>query len=270
MKILILNVCESILRPLASILLRCGMTWREFAELSKVTFVNVATNEFGKRGRPTSISRVCILTGIHRKEVKRLRDQIEDQEIVLTKKSSDATRMLNGWHRDEFFLDDRGKPRILSLDGPSPSFAELFARYGGDTPQQTMLRELKDSEAIKVSADGEVEVRSRYFMPQALSQRNIEIFGNHLSQHAETLRHNTIQPHEKNPPRFERAAMEFSVDPKYAGAFHEFIESRSQQLLEDVDDWLLQHQLDQQNAKEVDPITLGLGIYAIGPQKSPR
>jgi hypothetical protein len=63
--------CGALLRPIASVVLKCGMTWREFSELSKSVFVSVATDEFGIRGRPTNISRVSILTGISRKEVKR-------------------------------------------------------------------------------------------------------------------------------------------------------------------------------------------------------
>ena len=65
------SACRTLLRPIALILLRGGITWKEFAELSKSVFVSVATDEFGIRGRPTNVSRVSILTGISRKEVNR-------------------------------------------------------------------------------------------------------------------------------------------------------------------------------------------------------
>jgi hypothetical protein len=47
------------LKPVVHILIRCGVTWREFSELAKTTFVEVATHQFGKRGRPTNVSRTA-------------------------------------------------------------------------------------------------------------------------------------------------------------------------------------------------------------------
>jgi hypothetical protein len=46
------------LKPLVHVLLSCGITWREFAELAKSTYVEVATDNFGKRGRPTNGRRI--------------------------------------------------------------------------------------------------------------------------------------------------------------------------------------------------------------------
>ena len=64
------------LRPIARILLRAGVSYREFSEISKQAFVDVATSDFGIRGRPTNISRVAVMTGLTRKEVKRVRESI--------------------------------------------------------------------------------------------------------------------------------------------------------------------------------------------------
>ena len=72
------NALAALLRPIASIVMQSGMTWKEFADLSKTVFVSVATDEFGIRNRPTNISRVSILTGISRKEVKRQRDLLAE------------------------------------------------------------------------------------------------------------------------------------------------------------------------------------------------
>ena len=52
------------LRPIAKILLRFGIGFREFAEISKTAFVDVASREYGLRGRPTNISRVAVMTGL--------------------------------------------------------------------------------------------------------------------------------------------------------------------------------------------------------------
>jgi len=52
------------LRPVIHILLRSGITYREFAELSKMIYVEVATRHFGRRNRPTNVSRTAMLTGL--------------------------------------------------------------------------------------------------------------------------------------------------------------------------------------------------------------
>src|SRR5512134_387979 len=66
-----------LLRPVVRLLLRCGVTWKEFAELCKVVYVEVAAADFGRRGRPTNASRIAILTGLGRREVKRVREVLE-------------------------------------------------------------------------------------------------------------------------------------------------------------------------------------------------
>ena len=62
-----------ILRPLVLILLRHGVSYGTFAELTKWVYVDVALKEFGIPRRKQSTSRVSILTGLSRKEVMRVR-----------------------------------------------------------------------------------------------------------------------------------------------------------------------------------------------------
>jgi hypothetical protein len=75
----VVQTCRVLLRPIASLLLKCGMTWREFAEVSKSVFVAVASQDFGLNGRPTNVSRVSILTGVSRKEIARVRALLEQE-----------------------------------------------------------------------------------------------------------------------------------------------------------------------------------------------
>jgi hypothetical protein len=53
----ILQSTHQWLKPLIHVLLNCGITWREFAQLAHTTYVEVASEDFGKRGRPTNVSR---------------------------------------------------------------------------------------------------------------------------------------------------------------------------------------------------------------------
>src|SRR5215467_10963761 len=72
----ILKSVHQWLKPLIHVLLSCGITWKEFAELSKTAYVEVATRNFGKRGRPTNVSRTAVLTGLGRKDVRKQRQAL--------------------------------------------------------------------------------------------------------------------------------------------------------------------------------------------------
>src|SRR5882762_6362499 len=64
----VLAAARQWLKPLVHVLVRCGVTWKDFAELAKTAYVEVATEQFGKRGRPTNVSRTAVLTGLARRE----------------------------------------------------------------------------------------------------------------------------------------------------------------------------------------------------------
>src|SRR3569833_4240133 len=110
------------LEPLGLVLLVCGITWREFSDLSKTTYVDVATKQFGKRGRPTNVSRTAVMTGLPRREVRRQRAQLQQAPAPQPSYVTKACLVLAAWHLDPEFLDKRGKPALLKISGTQRSF----------------------------------------------------------------------------------------------------------------------------------------------------
>jgi hypothetical protein len=254
------NACRALLRPIALVLLKGGITWKEFSELSKSVFVSVATDEFGIRGRPTNVSRVSILTGISRKEVKRQRDLLEAAEPVVSSKTTDATRLLSGWHQDPAYTNEQGQPLAIPLDGPAPSFATLFQAYGGDTPEQTLVRELRNAGSIGEIEQGNVVPLRRYHMPSEMDEGNVRFFGTNLHDHARTLSTNLTS----NPSQrlLEGFAVDDRIHPDAVDDFREFLDGRGQQFLEEIDAWLNEHRVEEDDSTST-PVRLGLGVYAI-------
>ncbi|MDH4259348.1 MAG: DUF6502 family protein [Gammaproteobacteria bacterium] len=255
--------CRLLLRPVVSLVMKCGMTWKEFADLAKLAFVEVATGEFGIRGRPTNVSRVSILTGISRKEIARQRSLLAATDGTSSAKTNDATRLLSGWHQDSMYLDRKGAPLPLVERGPAPSFEALFQLYGGDTPFQTLLKELKAAGSITEDDVGKLVAMRRYHMPTPLSEENIRLFGSNLFEHARTLERNITGRAEHR--RFEGAAADDRVAPADAEEFRRFLNERGQQFLEEIDDWLARHRATAMDSDSV-PIRLGVGLYAIDGQ----
>ncbi|MGD8772267.1 MAG: DUF6502 family protein, partial [Gammaproteobacteria bacterium] len=116
------------LRPIVRLLLKNGVMWKEFAELAKSVYVDVAGRDYGIGGRQTNASRVSILTGLSRREVKKQRDLLEGQPAPGPSKTSNATRLLSGWFQDPDFLDPSGEPKLLNREGGSNSFEALHRR----------------------------------------------------------------------------------------------------------------------------------------------
>jgi hypothetical protein len=169
----ILDAFFVILRPIAKILLRCGIGFREFAEVSKAAFVDVASSEYGLRGRPTNISRVAVMSGLTRKEVRRIRNKIESGEHAVAVKSTPLCEVLHRWHSDSEFTDGTGKPRSLPFAGNKGSFSSLVKRFGGDIPPGAMRTELKRIEAITEAEDGELTVVKRSVSPAGIEEKLI-------------------------------------------------------------------------------------------------
>jgi hypothetical protein len=132
-----------VLRPLTRALLKVGVGYREFSDLAKTAFVETATKEYGLRGRPTNISRVAVMTGLTRKEVKRIRDRGDAEDAPVILKTTPASQVLHRWFTDEEFLDQSGEPKALPFDGDDLSFAYLVKKFGGDVPPGAMRTELR-------------------------------------------------------------------------------------------------------------------------------
>lgn len=146
-----------VLRPLARILLRHGMSCLEFEEISRWVFVDVTLREsefaLQNRNRPFK-SRAAILTGLSRKEVMRLADLPPPEERGAIPSRNRAVRVLAGWMTHNDFVDDDGQPRELPLNKGSRSFANLVRLYSGDVPHRAILDELLQNGLVeKLSND---------------------------------------------------------------------------------------------------------------------
>jgi Family of unknown function (DUF6502) len=252
------------LRPAIHVLLRCGVTWREFAELAKSVYVEVATDRFGKKGRPTNVSRTAMLTGLPRRDVRKQRERLAEADPGLTGYVTKGSLLLTAWHLDAEYLDGRGKPRALPLEGEHRSFTSLLKRCGaGDVRPITLLKELVSAGAVRWRSDGRLQVLQRHYIPHAMDAELLRLWGTVLADVAMTCDHNlTHGP--KVHARFERAAVNDRVSASSVAEFQKFLEREGQAFLERVDAWLTAHQAaDEQEETSTDITRLGAGVYHI-------
>ena len=259
-KSLVHSACKRVLRPLASLLLRFGMTWKEFSDLSKSVFVQTATEEFGIKGRPTNVSRVSILTGIARKEVKRQRDLFATVEPPLKGKTTDATRLLSGWHQDSEFIDSDALPRLLPEHGHGPSFERLFSRYSGDIAMPTMIKELIKTGAMERLESGELKVLMRYYQPSLADSENLKFAVDRIYDVIQTMNNNVFVD-ESGSPRFGGFAANDGIPFSDIPRFREYLDKRGQAFLEEIDDWLTKHATTG-NKPATNTARVGVSLFA--------
>jgi hypothetical protein len=252
------------LRPVIHILLRSGIPWREFAELSKKTYVEVATRHFGRRGRPTNVSRTAMLTGLARRDVRKQRELLEKGGESPAPYVTKASLVLSAWHLLPAYRAHSGRPLLLDFEGEEPSFTALVQSCGGsDVPLTTLLKELVSAGSVRVRKDRRLEVIGRNYIPHEMDGQMIRLWGSVLADVATTHVHNLSRT-SRTPARFERAAVNAEVDATAVPEFRRFLEAEGQAFLERVDAWLTAHQASQSKRATPPPsVRLGAGVYHV-------
>lgn len=254
-----------LLRPIVRLLLELGVSVKDFNEIAKQVYVNVASSEYGIRNRPTNASRVAILTGLSRREVARVRNTLLSDPPEFSEQSTVLGRVLSGWHQDDGFSTN-GVPDELPADG-ARSITALLERYAPDVPHTAVLKELTRVGAIRVGEDGSARALMRYYMPIELDSASIERYGSVLNDLASTINHNVLE-NEAPRRRFEGRA----VNPRLGNAeldeFRGWLEERGQSFLEDVDAWLTAHELADDATEPA--LRIGAGLYLIADHTSSK
>jgi hypothetical protein len=270
-----LSACRQLMEPIIGILLRNGVTHKDLALICKQLYVQVATDEFGIRGRDTNLSRVAMLTGIDRKEVARIKEAMHsnEQSEQSQQHQDRLTRLLSAWHQDPDFCTPDHQPKPLDIDGEQQSFALLVRRYGGDFPASALLKELKRVGVVETLADDKVIATKRYFVPAQSDPAALLRAGSVLQDIGNTLHHNIYKANSEKLParatssqraqhalRFERRASNNRMPLDTALAFQQFVEQQGQTFLEQVDAWLSEHE-QSDLPPETPHWRLGVGTY---------
>lgn len=260
----VLAAARQWLRPLVHVLIRSGVTWKDFAELARTSYVDVATQQFGKRGRPTNVSRTAVLTGLTRREVRKQRTRLAASPETWAGHVTKGSLVLSAWHQDPEFLHANGQPVPLPMEGESASFTALLRRCGAsDVRPSTLLKELLAAQAVRQLPDGRLEPLKRSYIPQSMDEQLVLLWGKRMTDLARTCGHNlTSSPNAAT--RFERAAVNDHIDASTLPDFRAFLEREGQAFLERVDAWLTEHQTLDQGPDTARTIRLGAGLYHIG------
>src|SRR5262249_49729309 len=195
-----------LLRPLVRLCIRGGMTFPALAGLLRELFVNVAEHDFALPGKEQTDSRVSLLTGIHRKEVARLRGAgapVNETPAAVSRTSAIIAR----WLAAPEFTDAKGEPLPLprTASGKRPSFESLVSSITKDVRPRAVLDEWLDRKLVTINEDEEIVLVDTAFVPRGDDSRKWHYFGRNLHDHVTAAVANVSEP----APRFLERAVHY-------------------------------------------------------------
>jgi len=249
------------LTALAEILLEEGISYSEFAELARFSFVSAA-NTVLAGDKAVSDSRISVLTGIHRKDVKRLRSQ-DDRPLSSEKaKSNRAIAVVSAWTREKEYCDDKGKPLPLAYDNETPSLTTLVQSYSGDMPVRAVLEELKRMGIIEEKG-GYWHLKIPAYVPDKSREALFGFLGEETSNLLNTFQHNLNNP--VGSRRFQRAVSYDELRPESLELFQKMAAEKSMALLKEFDKYLSDVEKQDKSERNKDTtipaVKAGIGIY---------
>ncbi|MDJ0911532.1 MAG: DUF6502 family protein [Woeseiaceae bacterium] len=248
-----------LLKPLVRLLISQGVTHTDLSNAAKEVYVEMAIRHFMDTEKINQ-SRIAVITGLTRKEVRRVLDKAQDRSRA-DEGFSRPGRLLAGWHSDPNFIGPYGVPLELPYDaGPDEkrSFKQLVKIYGADMSPKAMLDILMSSGAVVEAEQGLYRAVRRSFEPTALSPELLERFGYVAHDFFSTAARN-IERQAASEKLLERVVRaDRSLSQAAINRLSEYLKENGQFFLEQIDNWI--GALSDDAAGE-ETFNTGLGIY---------
>jgi hypothetical protein len=199
----IVAAIRHILRPLVRLLLSNGITFPAFCEHVRATYVKVAEEEFKLPSKPQTDSRISLLTGIHRREVNRLRNE-RPSDLNLPQQASMSALLLTIWNGHPEYLDAHGMPvplPRLASNGSGASFESMVQSVSKDFRPRVVLDEWLRQGIVTLDKEDRVHLCADAFVSPQDMEEKIYYFGQNIHDHLAATVHN-LSDHA--PPFLER------------------------------------------------------------------
>ena len=193
----------AVARPLVRLLIAKGITLPYLTNLLKAVYVQVAETQFKVEEGAPSVSRLSVLTGLQRRDIKRIReapppDRSPPQALSL------GSRLMAIWAGDPRFRDSNGKPKPLpriSADPNTPSFDGLMREVSKDVRPKAILDELLRLGLATLDGDM-VTLGAAGFVPRGGFDEKSYFLGRNVADHMAASVRNLM---EEGAPLLERA-----------------------------------------------------------------
>jgi hypothetical protein len=192
------------LRPLVRLMISKGVTLPTLTTILKETFVSVAEDDFPVKGKRQTDSRINLLTGVHRKDVKRLRAETT-AEREMPQAVGLGAQIVSRWVSDPLTTDSENRPIPLprqDKSGSSLSFDGLVEGISKDVRPRAVLDEWLRLGVASMDDKDRVVLNRQAFVPEKGFDEKAFYFGRNIHDHLAATTHNLIGD---GNPRLERS-----------------------------------------------------------------
>jgi len=249
-----------VLRPFVRLLLNQKYTYPRLIHLLKTAYVDVAESDFPVEGKKQTVSRISLITGVHRKDVKQLMDDphaLTTRHVVVPL----AASVIAAWMGRKKYLNANGKPKILprhSHRKSEISFDTLAINITTDLPPRSVLDELLNQNVVTLLDNDLIKLNVEAFVPNKNDEEKIGFFERNTHDYLATVAHNLSGD---SPPFLERAAFYQGLSEESAQELESLSEKVGMKALRTVNKKAQDLVERQGNIKEKRRISFGIYFY---------
>jgi hypothetical protein len=267
----LVSALRRVLRPLVRLMLSSGITYPFLAELLKGLFVDVAQKEFRLDDSPATNSRISLLTGVHRKDVRRLRETDLSSDALMPGSISFGAQVVASWIGEPRYLDAAGQPRPLlrsSVSGNEPSFIELVASHGQDLRARVVLEEWLRLGIVRIDDQDRVVLNTDSFIPAEGLAEKLYFFAHNLHDHAAAATDNLLG---KRQPLLERSVFYDALSAESIEDLHQQARQLGNKAIKAINRSAMDlEDRDAETLTEPQRFTCGIYFYSEPTDKEPK
>ena len=199
----LIEALRRLLRPLVRALVHRQVQYPLLAQLIKSLYIDVVQSEFSLGGKAMTVSRLSLLTGIHRREAKRIQEGPSSSSEAAPRAVSLGAQILARWTSEERWLDGEGRPSPLPRSSESGAdFQALVRSVSVDVHPRSVLDEWLRLGVAEMDAEDRVVLRTAAFVPTRGFDEKAHFVGRNLRDHMAAGFENLDA---EESPHFERA-----------------------------------------------------------------
>lgn len=254
------SILKRLLRPLVRALIANGVTAPAFYQIVKGVYVEIAEADFRLEDKPQTDSRISILTGVHRRDVKALRDARLSTDTAVQRKVSTVASVIGAWLGGTQTTDAEGTPLPLPRYAETgASFERLVQSISRDIRPRTILEELLRQKLVEEDNQGLLILHQDAFIGPADTAQKVYFFGDNVGDHIAAAVENLLSD---APPFMERAVFYNHLTPASADRIEAQARAQGMALLKDVNRLAASCQTDDDGKPDAtERVRLGVFFY---------
>lgn len=261
-----LDAVRRVLAPLVRFLIVRSIPFSVATEILRTLYVEIAEDDFCVPGRKQTDSRVHLLTGVHRKDVRRLREA-RHAPALAPRKTSLASTLIARWTTLDEYRDENGRPQPLARTAEhGASFDSLVRSVSTDIRPRVVLDEWKRLGIARVDENDRVHLSVEAFVPPKESEEILHFFGRNAHDHIAAAVRNVLGEGDRF---FERAAAYDQLTPDSIDELRGLAVEKGMDALRDVNRRAMKLQR-RDGAKPQATHRMSFGAYFFAENEAPR